>query len=39
MRRIAVLTAVIAIGLAVAVSRPVAQGNVAEIEHVKDNCT
>ena len=37
MRRITVLAAVIAIGLAVAISRPVAQGNVAEIEHVKDN--
>ena len=37
MRRITVLAAVTAIGLAAAVSRPVAQGNVAGIEHVKDN--
>ncbi len=37
MKRITVLAALIAIGFAVAIGRPVAQGNVAEIEHVKDN--
>ncbi len=37
MRRITVLVALIAIGLAATIGRPVAQGNVAEIEQVKDN--
>lgn len=37
MRRITVLVALAAIGLAAAMSRPAAQENVAEIEQVKDN--
>ena len=37
MKRITVLAALAAIGLAAAMSRPAAQGNIAEIEHVKDN--
>lgn len=37
MRRITVLAALAAIGLAATISRPAAQGNVAEIEQVKDN--
>ena len=37
MRRITVLSTVIALGLIVAMGRPIAQGNVAEIEQVKDN--
>ena len=37
MRRITVLSTVIALGLIAAMGRPIAQGNVAEIEQVKDN--
>ena len=37
MRRITVLSTVIALGLIVAMGRPIAQGNIAEIEQVKDN--
>ena len=37
MKRITVLAALAAIGLAAALGRPAAQGNVAAIEHVKDN--
>ena len=37
MRRIAALGVLIAVGVVATMSRPVAQGNVAEIENVKDN--
>ena len=37
MRRITILSTLIALGLVAAMGRPTAQGNVAEIENVKDN--
>ncbi len=37
MKRVAVLGALVAVGFVATLSRPVAQGNVAEIEQVKDN--
>ena len=37
MKRVAVLSALVAVGVVATLSRPVAQGNVAEIEQVKDN--
>ena len=37
MRRVTFLGALIALGLVATIGRPVAQGNVAEIEQVKDN--
>ena len=37
MRRVTVLSALILVGLAATLGRPVAQGNIAEIEQVKSN--
>ncbi|MBM63989.1 MAG: hypothetical protein CL484_13665 [Acidobacteria bacterium] len=37
MKRITILTTLVGLGLVTSMGRPVAQGNLAEIEHVKDN--
>jgi len=37
MKRLTILAALVAVGVVTTMGRPVAQGNVAEIEHVKDN--
>ena len=37
MKRITILTTLGGLGLVTSMGRPVAQGNLAEIEHVKDN--